>query len=117
MLINTIENGSAIISQGMHQPVYMTTPVHTIPANLGTIGIYPNPATDYVNIDVELKSPSVFDVTMTNATGRLLWSKKYSGQIITSSCGLTEFVPGTYFITIRLKGTDIFQTFQVVKIN
>jgi len=66
------------------------------------ITIYPNPAKDLVNID-NLPSESI--ISITDAAGRKISSKKYSGKNV--SMNTSGLINGNYIIQVENQGTTI----------
>ncbi|MDR2236805.1 MAG: T9SS type A sorting domain-containing protein [Chryseobacterium sp.] len=60
--------------------------------------LYPNPAKDFVNID---HLPAETTVSITDMSGRLLFTGKYNDQKITVD--VRSFITGTYFIQVLHK--------------
>ncbi|MEG1592256.1 T9SS type A sorting domain-containing protein [Chryseobacterium sp.] len=66
------------------------------------ISIYPNPTKDFVNID---NLPSEATISITDASGRKISSKKYSGKNV--SMNTSGFINGNYIIQVEHQGTTI----------
>ncbi|MGO4707951.1 T9SS type A sorting domain-containing protein [Chryseobacterium sp. 2TAF14] len=66
------------------------------------ISVYPNPAKDFVNID---NLPSETTISVTDASGRKILSKKYSEKNV--SINTSGLINGNYIIQIEHDGTAI----------
>lgn len=66
------------------------------------IKIYPNPAKDFVNIN---NLPSESTISITDASGRKISSKKYSGKNV--SLNTSGLINGNYIIQVEHQGTTI----------
>lgn len=65
------------------------------------IGIFPNPATDYITISTKSKSSSAA-ITITNVQGKKIFSNKFSatnGQIA-GTINISNFSKGIYFVEV-----------------
>ena len=67
------------------------------------MNVYPLPAGNFINIDLEWDQPQAFTATIVNMEGRIvkLWTEEKTKNY-TKTISLPELSPGNYFI--RLEG-------------
>lgn len=69
-------------------------------------GIYPNPATDIVNID--MVNPAIaYDVSITDVTGKEVWTK--TATTGKEQIDIASFADGIYMLTVRQTGQSSTQ--------
>lgn len=70
------------------------------------INIYPNPATDIVNVDYYLPNTGRFDLVLTNLQGQVIYSQSQtSGNRAATSFSVKDLDPGCY--TVNIIGTNL----------
>ena len=95
--VNTIQVSSELVCQGVHEETIVLE---------NAIIAYPNPAKEYVNIDLKAITSEIIDLSMYSESGALLLSKKYNsadGIITITTSHLTK---GVYFIRIKNEKMD-----------
>ncbi len=79
---------------------------------LSDIKVYPNPTSDYININFTQKSD--YDISIYNLAGELIYSK----QIIESnkeSINLNKFPAGTYLFVVKQVAEQKATTYKIIK--
>lgn len=78
------------------------------------VNVYPNPATEVINIAFEAEN-TTYSLNITDAQGRIVHTKNYSnlsgGQIL--SVPVSEFTAGNYFINLSKEGETFTRMFIV----
>jgi hypothetical protein len=102
------------VSQGVQQPYEIQIVTSTSNANVITLEclIYPNPATDLIQLKVEPSTTGITKYELTDVSGKLL--KK---SIITSSVTdikMQDYQSATYFLTV-INGNDPIKVFKIIK--
>ncbi len=69
--INTYVTSNSILTQGFQQYVRTGTAVQTV-AGKSTIEVYPNPASSYINIDVNADQVSTYQFKLYDMNGRVV---------------------------------------------
>ena len=104
---------SGTVAEGVQQPyeifIYTGTDVKNIQLGLSA---YPNPATNYLMLDVSDTDPSTLNFQLLNLEGRLLESDQLENPHTTIE--LNNFPPGTYFLKVSDKDKAV-KTFKIVK--
>ncbi len=79
---------------------------------LSDVKVYPNPTSDYININFTQKSD--YDISIYNMAGELIYSK----QIIESnkeSINLNKFPAGTYLFVVKQVAEQKATTYKIIK--
>ena len=97
-----------------------------LPVNCGTYAVhegneysiikklYPNPANNYLNIEIDMPKPSSLNLQIYNSIGQLIKQEQYNttqNQILTTN--ISDFPQGIYTISIKTK--DYFYTQKFIK--
>jgi Secretion system C-terminal sorting domain len=114
--VELISNGDYILTQGFQQPRIQITPV-TQPEGNG-VDVYPNPATDYINVKLYGDEARKFRIDVINITGLIVssvtmdFSDKYYyiDQIDVSSLKF-----GFYFVRVTSDDGTIKRVFKIEK--
>ncbi|HLC82497.1 MAG TPA: T9SS type A sorting domain-containing protein, partial [Bacteroidia bacterium] len=76
------------------------------------ISIYPNPASSFVSVDVELGDISSTEIIVTNILGEQLFIEKMAEtKSLKKTIPVSNLVNGIYFITIKTKQGKSVQKF------
>ncbi len=71
------------------------------------ISIYPNPATDNINLEVTSPGPAEMRVTLYDLTGKTIFTDESpAGR---KSYGLEGYAPGIYFVQVEISGSRMTQ--------
>lgn len=76
------------------------------------ISVYPNPASDYLELKVESEKLKDINYQLYDTNGKLLQSEKITEN--QTSIAMFNFVPATYFLKVT-QGKKEVKTFKVVK--
>lgn len=85
---------------------------------VSTIGLYPNPATDFVTATFMMGKAQTANLVVTDFTGRTLWQDRqyYDAGPQQVNIDLSDMVSGVYYLTITLAdGTRTTQKFVKVR--
>jgi hypothetical protein len=69
--------------------------------------VYPNPATDFIQFTINIKGSMPKNVRIFNASGRMIYSKKFSTNLFTYS--VSDLSEGLYFVEIHSDKGEIFR--------
>jgi hypothetical protein len=81
---------------------YVPTSVHTIATNETTLKIFPNPASDFIVLDLSDKSNKTFDVKIYNTLGSLVQFETFDSNYNTIHIG--GLANGVYILTVEADG-------------
>ena len=104
-------NGTAV--QGVQQPyeISIESGLEELGINLHVF-IYPNPATDFLQLTIENENLKEFSYQLYEMNGRLLEYKDITGN--ETRISINNFLPATYFLKV-IKGKKEVRTFKIVK--
>jgi hypothetical protein len=116
-VIETISGGTAIITQGFEQPVFKGVGIISLPVNAPEINLYPNPATNQVNITFNLPNAGKLSFRMFDMAGRELagFAKQTQMGQQTEVLNLDAISQGLYMLNIVFDAADNTKSFSVVK--
>ncbi|MDF1697675.1 MAG: PKD domain-containing protein [Saprospiraceae bacterium] len=60
--------------------------------------IYPVPAVNYLNVNIELTNKEATQLRVIDAYGKLISVKKYNSDVINAKIDVTDLAPGVYYI-------------------
>jgi hypothetical protein len=68
--------------------------------------VYPNPAHDKATVSIYVKENAVFNITLTDISGRTTWSENRVGNegVNTYDIDLTRFSKGIYMLEVKSAG-------------
>lgn len=115
---NTGTNGS--VAQGVQHPfeISVVTGLEEAKGINLTVSAYPNPATDYLTLEVKDFDLSNINFQLYDMQGKLLQNEKITGN--QTSIVMSNLLPATYFVKVIVKTQGIasqqeVKTFKVVK--
>ena len=114
IVYNTTSNSNGSVAQGVQQPyeISVITALEGAKEFSLEMVVYPNPATDYLNlkIDGEVKSQCI--ASLYDINGSLLRTIKIEGQETIIS--MQNLFPATYFLKIT-DNKKVIKTFKIIK--
>ncbi len=109
----TVTDGNTILTQGFQQSRYDIVVVENIEQNLN-ISLYPNPTTQYLNLDWEIPGGNTVLVELVDMTGKTLLSKSYQETKSQKQINLSSYPSADYFVRVS-SGTSVLKTYKVTK--
>ena len=109
-IIETYENTDQILTQGFHQSNLTVTAVQEDPLIEFEIAAFPNPATDYLNLQVDEFNNLSYQLYDLN--GRLLEQNDIQNN--KTEISLTNLPSSTYILRVLQKGKEL-KTFKIIK--
>ncbi len=109
---NTGLNGS--VAPGVQQPYEISMVASTVITGLIDLvySVYPNPATDLVQLKIENYEVSNLNYQLFDMTGKLLQSKRIENS--ETSISMKTFSQSTYFLKITKNNKEV-KTFKIIK--
>lgn len=92
-----------------------STGIADVPSVVNAFSIYPNPASDIVYINVDLKEPSHLIIDVTDISGKqiaIISTEKHSG-IVTKQFSTAELPSGNHFVRLQVNGKTVTQKLTV----
>lgn len=115
--IMTLQGSNNVITQGFHQPRYIVTNISEPLSATEKINVYPNPTSDFIQIEMMFKKTRAIYARLTDLNGKLIWDNEYKGQQVTESVSLKNYPNGNYFLNFSIEGGQSKQTFKIQKTN
>ena len=116
-VIETLSGGNAVFTQGFEQPSLKGVGIISLPANAPSINLYPNPASNEVNIAFHLPNAGKLAFRLFDMAGREIGGyvkETQSGQQ-TEVMNLDNVSQGLYMLNIVFDALDNSKSFSVVK--
>jgi len=111
--ISTIETPNGIITQGFHQCHFNVTSVGTTQISDLQIMLYPNPARENINVNINSDIQDKRLVELIDMSGKILnKSYKYTNQF---KINLANYSPGFYYLRIGNDQAQLLGTYKIVK--
>lgn len=113
-VIETGNSDNRMITQGMHQSKLIVTSVKEIEGLQLTIIAYPNPAIDYVQLEVESTKDEGLDYHFYGMDGSLLRKGRLTNNRVKIT--MQEYIPSTYLLNV-VDNNRVLKTFKIIKQN
>lgn len=110
LVIETVSDGTNDLTQGFHQTLLTITNVEDLDVNF-SVSIFPNPASDRVNLTIENYQGLTF--RLFDVSGKLL-----SQAVLTearTSINVEEYPKGMYLLTLTQQKDKKIKTYQIIK--
>jgi hypothetical protein len=85
---------------------HMSRVVYVYWSDLKSVNIYPNPVTDFFNVEIESQKAAIIEIKVTDATGKLLKTIKSNvlAGVNKLNVNMQEFAAGAYFVQVLENG-------------
>lgn len=120
-IINSLQRSNQpVFTQGFQQPIRKRTLVNTSSHQSlpdWDISLYPNPTTDLIQLQINAKNQTDFQVEVLDYLGRFVFSKEISAFSEVSTLDCRSLVSGTYWVRVLSKDRlfMITRSFQLVR--
>jgi hypothetical protein len=111
-VISNLSTNTLMMTSGFHQPDLMVTALRTVDGLPFTIEAYPNPASDFIKVQLNGVGFHDFKYLLFDATGRLLHHIQPVSAITTIDMGTRA--AGLYLLKTMQAGREI-KTFEIIK--
>ena len=111
--VTTLSGSSATITQGFHQTYDITTLVEESPDGLA-VSIYPNPATDVINIGFEGTFPQL-TISLHDMNGKLVHTSNVAPESSHAHVAVDAIASGTYLLRIFSQSGSVAHTYRIIK--
>jgi len=112
-IIETIEGVDNKLTQGFHQSTYTVVNIYECKDNKFEISVYPNPATDFVNIKTDNVEFEDYTISVTDIEGSVLYNNKMNGNY--HKVDLASLAGATFLLTIISLEGKVIQTYKIKK--
>lgn len=112
-VIPTFQNGNLILTHGFQQQIIITTVVENLDLFVD-VKVFPNPASDVVNIRFDAPVDGEITITIVDSKGRLVKRDLIEASMAEKQINLQDFAAGIYYL--RLTKGNLFNVYKVVKL-
>lgn len=112
-IIPTFQNGNLILSHGFQQQLIVTAIEENLDVPV-SVKVYPNPATDVINIQFEEPVDGEITLTILDSQGKLVKKEMIEATTTEKQINLQEFQAGIYYLRL-IKG-KLINVYKVVKL-
>lgn len=109
----TSQDGSLILAHGFQQKLIITAVEENLDLQV-KIKVYPNPASEVVNIQFEEPVDGEIDVAILDSQGKLIKRETIESAMVEKQINLQDFPAGIYYI--RLTKGKLVNVYKVVKL-
>ena len=113
-VIETCNSASSQLTQGMHQSKLIVTAINEIEGLNLSIVAYPNPVTDYVQLEVDSYRDEGLCYSLHGMGGNLLAHGKLTGN--RAKVPMDRYTPSAYLLKI-VDSNKVLKTFKIIKQN
>jgi len=117
LAITRVSNSNDQITQGFHQPTYTITKVNTLTEDIGRIKVFPNPTSDWLQMDLAFEQKRAVQFFLFDQLGKLLANEKKEGVKIQFNSSLKRLPAGNYYLNFSIDNNTFQQTFKIQKIK
>ncbi|MBN2761466.1 MAG: T9SS type A sorting domain-containing protein, partial [Bacteroidales bacterium] len=112
VIIETLADNDAMLTQGFHQPVLIISAVQELEMPDMEITVFPNPVSDRVTIKTENMIQDKFSYTLTDMNGKILKQEKMHSQEV--EIPFVDYAPSVYYLIIH-NGEQKINTYKIIK--
>jgi len=111
-VIQTLSSNQTTLTQGFHQSKLTITAVDEIADLTWNISAFPNPAHDYLKLDIQHDPDRKLFFSLYSMDGKLLIRKQIETQL--SEISMQNYISATYFLKVTDKNL-VLKTFKIIK--
>jgi hypothetical protein len=111
-MIETYSQSSIVLTQGFHQGILNVSVIEESNLNGMSISAFPNPASDWLNIKVDLNNSTNLTAYLYSAEGKLV--KVISLNDGLNLISLADYSKSTYYLNV-LSENKVVKSFKIVK--
>ena len=119
-VINTSVTSSLVLTQGFQQPLQTDLAVYSVPSNNISVKVYPVPASDLINVEIDGSTMKHYTVTLFDLPGRVLhvpYQDAGSGTQIKFVFDIHSLAAGAYLLLINDERNQSVKTIKFTKLN
>lgn len=117
LAISSLENDGLRLTEGFHQPEVTLTAVAELPADLGSLTLFPNPTADWLHLEMTFEQEQTIALELFDYQGKLLWVQEHRGSRLQEQTSLASLAAGTYFLRLSILGQAQQFSYQVQKLR
>lgn len=109
------QDSSIILTQGFHQGEFVITSVGEPLSDEFKINIYPNPATEYIMVDLKSNEIKSTVVEVFNMEGKLVYNARFENAGGPNRIELNTLNSSQYILRVSDTSGNLLQTFKLIK--
>ncbi len=110
-MVETAVGTNNTLTQGFHQGLYTLVNIEK-QINNTEIKVYPNPTSDYINIDINGANSSDYKIQLFDNLGKLLINKSYENS---KQVSLQKYAKSTYYLKVLNTKENKFDSYKILK--
>jgi hypothetical protein len=111
-VIATLSTGTAVLTQGFHQPDLEVTVIQSLDGLPYTVEAYPNPTDELLLIQLKNAEARDFQYHLFDMNGKILEQNSLESDI--TAVNMQNYPAGVYLLKVMQKDTEI-KTFEIIK--
>ena len=115
-IVETFIGTNSILTKGFQQTSYSVTGIKKLEDGSFQIKVFPNPASDFLNITFITKEKTSLLIELIDLNGKILLNIKVESTHLIKQINFTHYTPGTYFLRIRKTNGKLLESYQIQKI-
>ena len=112
-VIETVTGVNAILTQGFQQNTYIVVAIEDMQDAHFQISVYPNPASDLINIHLNVKSYVIIELM--DIQGKKLSCEKVAANTTLKQLNLNNFAIGSYILRITDTNGNLLKSYKIEK--
>ncbi len=112
-VIETLTGSNNTVTQGMHQPLLLTTYVENLMIPGFEINVYPNPASTLLTIEVIKKRDELLHCEISDISGRKMMLTEIPSNI--KKIDMSDYAAGTYFLRLFIPNSVHKKVCKIIK--
>jgi len=85
--------------------------VNSLPEELASFDVFPNPVSEMLNVNVLLKEKTAFDISIVNVLGQVIFTKQFEVEELNEMVDVSGLVGGSYFLSLRTERGVVTEVF------
>lgn len=114
-ITETVSNNGYLLTQGFQQSNYDIETIVDNSKNLPKIILYPNPATDFIQLEMPVQDMKKYHFKLLDMNGKCLKNEKITTS--SSKIDLKDFVASFYVLNVFSSDNQLIKSFKIIKIN
>lgn len=116
--VEVVSGSGFVLSQGFQQPAIHVKATREIPKGDG-VNVYPNPATDFINVEFFGETGRAFRIDVLNIAGTVMLTERLNFQVnywFIKEIQVSQLIKGAYLVRIASHDGFIKRTFVIQKL-
>lgn len=112
-VIETFTGSNNILTQGMHQTNLVVTDLQYLTLPGPKVKVYPNPAGDFLTIEITPGGNEIFYYSLSDITGRRILIKEM--QTLPETADMKSYASGTYLLQVFNSRLEHIKVYKIIK--